>query len=178
MNFKSRLKSLSYWTLPPGIKDILISLYSKPVGNNDFDLEQTVLKELVAENSKFKNIHHGERCFILATGPSIKTQDLRYLQGELCIGVSQFFLHKDIKIISPKYHVLAPSHHPFNFDDLNKIFDGLMQSYSDGVTCFLGYTPYIYSPNSEAVFNQTTGLVSNNWTGIFTTQVGLSFHIK
>jgi hypothetical protein len=42
----------------------------------------------------------------------------------------------------------------------------------------VAYTPYIYSPNSEAVFNQTTGLVSNNWTGIFTTQVGLSFHIK
>ena len=42
----------------------------------------------------------------------------------------------------------------------------------------VGYTPYIYSPNSEAVINQTKGLVSNNWTGIFTTQVGLAFHIK
>ena len=42
----------------------------------------------------------------------------------------------------------------------------------------VGYTPYIYSPNSEAVINQTKGLVSNNWTGIFTTQVGLTFHIR
>ena len=42
----------------------------------------------------------------------------------------------------------------------------------------VGYTPYIYSPNSEAVINQTNWLVSNNWTGIFTTQVGLTFHIK
>ena len=41
-----------------------------------------------------------------------------------------------------------------------------------------GYTPYIYSPNSEAVINQTKGLVSNNWSGIFTSQVGLAFHIK
>ncbi|MDD1427164.1 hypothetical protein MEO94_22330 [Dolichospermum sp. ST_sed9] len=145
MNLKSTLKSLSYWTLPPGIKDTLVSIYSERVRNNDFDLERAVLKKLVAENSKFKNIHHGERCFILATGPSIKTQDLGCLQGELCIGVSQFFLYKDIKIISPKYHVLAPSHHPFNFDDLGKIFDGLMRSYGDDVTCFLGYTPYIFS---------------------------------
>lgn len=42
----------------------------------------------------------------------------------------------------------------------------------------VGYAPYIYSPNSEAVINQTKGLVSNNWTGIFTTQVGLTFHIR
>jgi hypothetical protein len=42
----------------------------------------------------------------------------------------------------------------------------------------VGYTPYIYSPNSEAVINQTKGLVSNNWSGIFTSQVGLAFHIK
>jgi hypothetical protein len=42
----------------------------------------------------------------------------------------------------------------------------------------VGYTPYIYSPNSEAVINQTKGLISNNWTGIFTTQIGLTFHIR
>jgi hypothetical protein len=42
----------------------------------------------------------------------------------------------------------------------------------------VGYTPYIYSPNSEAVINQTKELVSNNWTGIFSAQVGLTFHIR
>ena len=41
----------------------------------------------------------------------------------------------------------------------------------------VGYTPYIYSPNSEAVINQTKGLVSNDWNGIFTTQVGFTFHV-
>lgn len=145
MKLKSILKSLTYWTLPPGVKNTLVSIYSKRSTNSDFDLEQAALKKLSEENSKFKNVHHGKRCFILATGPSIKNQDLRQLQSELCIAVSQFFLHKHIKIISPKYHILAPSHHPFNFDDVNKIFDGLMQSYADNVTCFLGYTPYIYS---------------------------------
>jgi len=42
----------------------------------------------------------------------------------------------------------------------------------------VGYTPFIYSPNTEAVINQTKGLVSNNWAGIFTTQFGLTFHIR
>lgn len=42
----------------------------------------------------------------------------------------------------------------------------------------LGYTPYLYSPNTESVINQTKELVSKNWTGILTTQIGLSLHIK
>ena len=39
-------------------------------------------------------------------------------------------------------------------------------------------TPYLYSPNSEAVINQTKGLTIKNWTGILTTQIGLTFQIK
>lgn len=42
----------------------------------------------------------------------------------------------------------------------------------------IAYTPYLYSPNSEAVINQTKGLTSKNWTGILMTQIGLTFHIK
>jgi len=42
----------------------------------------------------------------------------------------------------------------------------------------IDYTPYFYSPNTEAVINQTKGLTSKNWTPILTTQVGLTFHIK
>lgn len=42
----------------------------------------------------------------------------------------------------------------------------------------LGYTPYLYSPNTEALINQTKGLLGKNWTGILTTQIGLTFHIR
>lgn len=42
----------------------------------------------------------------------------------------------------------------------------------------IGYTPYLYSPNTEAVINQTMGLTSKNWTDLLTTQIGLTFHIK
>lgn len=42
----------------------------------------------------------------------------------------------------------------------------------------IGYTPYLYSPNTETVINQTKGLTNKNWTGILTTQIGLTFHIK
>ena len=39
-------------------------------------------------------------------------------------------------------------------------------------------TPYFYAPYSEAVINQTMGLIENNWTGIVAAQIGLAFHIK
>ena len=42
----------------------------------------------------------------------------------------------------------------------------------------VAYTPYLYSPNTEAVINQTKSLTGENWTGILTTQIGLSFHIS
>ncbi len=42
---------------------------------------------------------------------------------------------------------------------------------------FLGinYAPYFFSPNTEAVINQTKSLISKNWVGIFNAQLGVSF---
>ena len=39
-------------------------------------------------------------------------------------------------------------------------------------------TPYFYSPNTEAVINQTKGLTSKSSTAIFSAQMGMAFHIK
>lgn len=40
----------------------------------------------------------------------------------------------------------------------------------------VGCAPYFYSPNNEAVINQTKTLVVNHWPGLFTTQIGIAFH--
>lgn len=37
----------------------------------------------------------------------------------------------------------------------------------------VGYTPYLFSPNTEAVINQTRGLAAPNFTDVFSSQVGL-----
>lgn len=42
----------------------------------------------------------------------------------------------------------------------------------------LGYTPYLYSPNTEAVINQTKGLAGKPGTGILTAQAGLALRLK
>jgi hypothetical protein len=42
----------------------------------------------------------------------------------------------------------------------------------------VGYTPYLFSPNTEAVINQTRGLVAPNFTDVFSTQVGLKVRLR
>jgi hypothetical protein len=41
-------------------------------------------KELFEPLKQFKGIHEGERCFIVATGPSLTIDDVNKLKGEIC----------------------------------------------------------------------------------------------
>ncbi|MFH1727662.1 MAG: 6-hydroxymethylpterin diphosphokinase MptE-like protein [Pseudomonadota bacterium] len=135
-------KKIANWTIPPNVYSLLKQTKSEI--SSRFFMPNEV-KKLFNLNKKFKNIHKGKRCFILATGPSINKQDLKILQDEICISVSYFFLHKDIKYINPAYHVEAPNHHPFDFEAFDKIFAGIKKNYTDKTTCFFGYKPYKYS---------------------------------
>lgn len=65
-------------------------------------------QHLFDKNEKLKNIHTGDRCFVIATGPSLKEQDLTLLKDEITIGVSGLYAHKDIKVFNPKYYVSTP----------------------------------------------------------------------
>ena len=42
----------------------------------------------------------------------------------------------------------------------------------------IGYTPYLYSPNTEAVINQTTELITPSFTGAFTSQIGVKVRVR
>lgn len=60
--------------------------------------------QILASNKKYKDLHCGERVFILCCGPSINQLDLQKLIHEKTIAVSDFFLHRDYKKIAPKYY--------------------------------------------------------------------------
>lgn len=76
------------------------------------DLMHPNLMKLVKKNSLLKDKGVGKRAFLIATGPSIKNQDLSLLKGEDCFTVSNVFLHENIKSINPKFHFFAPYHKP------------------------------------------------------------------
>ena len=101
-------KKLAYWVIPPGVQDILGSCLLR---NCDDPKEQADPEKqaILNRNKKFLNKHRGQRCFVLATGPSIREQDLRPLQNEWCIAVSEFYKHEHYSFIKPAYYAFAPT---------------------------------------------------------------------
>lgn len=96
-------KVAAHWVLPPGILALLRShLMVKSLTPEE--------RAILRKNRTLNNRHAGERCFILATGPSIKQQDLKLLRGETCIALSNFFVHQDYSVIKPRYYCVAGYH--------------------------------------------------------------------
>lgn len=58
---------------------------------------------------KFKNIHQGKRCFIVATGPSLKVEDLDKLHanGDICISMNRIFNIFDRTKWRPDYYLIG-----------------------------------------------------------------------
>ena len=71
----------------------------------------------------FKNMHKGERCFIIGTGPSINNTNLDLLQNEICFGVNTLYRGYDkIKTRCQYYAVSDPyvwQHHWKNIEQLD-----------------------------------------------------------
>lgn len=65
--------------------------------------------ELVALNRKklrkYSNYHRGERCFILANGPSLNQVNLSLLQNEITFGLNRIYLLFDKVNFRPTYYV-------------------------------------------------------------------------
>lgn len=55
--------------------------------------------------STYKNIHLGERCFIIGNGPSIKITDLSLLRDEYTFGMNRIYLLFDELNFLPSYYV-------------------------------------------------------------------------
>lgn len=62
---------------------------------------------LIQNNQKFKNIHCGQRCFILGNGPSVKSENLELLKDEYVFTVNQAARMPDFKSLRTNYHFWA-----------------------------------------------------------------------
>lgn len=74
-------------------------------------------RRLMKENEKFRNIHQGERCFILGTGPSLKELDPKLLSNEITFGVNYLYKGKIVDELEPQYYCLYDEN--FYFKHLN-----------------------------------------------------------
>lgn len=55
---------------------------------------------------KFKDIHKGQRCFIVANGPSLKNTDLSLLKNEITMGMNRIYLSAEQNGFMPTYIVV------------------------------------------------------------------------
>lgn len=53
---------------------------------------------------KYKNKHYGERCFLIANGPSLKVADLELLKEETCFGCNKIYYLYDKTSWRPNYY--------------------------------------------------------------------------
>jgi hypothetical protein len=96
-------------------EDSVLTDYIPPfLSRNLFDLVAYIKfflypqKESLRKNCELQNYGKNKKAFVLATGPSLKLENLKLLQGQDCFSVSNFFLHDDISIVQPKFHFFVP----------------------------------------------------------------------
>lgn len=95
---------IEQWLLSPGLRQKLTMTKARL----KLVLKSADDKRLLAETKQCKDRHPGSRCFILGGGSSIKSQDIKQLEGEIVLSVSNTFVHPDFQRIKPHYH-LVPS---------------------------------------------------------------------
>lgn len=126
MEYREKIKNLPF----AGKK--LVSLYSWYLRLRN----QRFLKK----NLELKNKFAGKRCFVIATGPSIKEQNLKQLAGQPSISVSNFFLHPDFNIIKPAYHLFVPSHPPVTIEQYGAVFKDAEAHFPSGQNILISIT--------------------------------------
>ena len=62
---------------------------------------------------KYKNLHEGKRCFVVATGPSLTINDLEKLKGEICFSMNSIINSFDKTTWRPRYYGITDDI-PFN----------------------------------------------------------------
>lgn len=115
----SRLKNYNIVSseeeLPKSVKKILISIASEePVISkldkiDIFDFSNVFTEQWHPELKQFHNIHKDKRCFIVATGPSLKIEDLDCLKRhhEICISMNKIFYSFDETEWRPDYYTVS-----------------------------------------------------------------------
>ena len=117
-------------------------------------------RQILQNNAVYKNIHKGERCFILCSGPSINELDLKKLKDEKCISCSRHHQHPDYAIYAPQYHCVpqVTTQHNINEDLALQLFEETDQ-YIGKATLFAHTDDYAFIQNKGLFSGRTVRFV-------------------
>lgn len=103
-------------------------------------------KDLVKKNVELHGLHTGNRCFILGSGPSIKTEDLKPLKNEIVFALNNFYVHNDFQTIMrgdvPKYYMTAPIHRPQTENEWKSWFEDMEKNMPRNTIMLFGLDGY------------------------------------
>lgn len=104
------MAKLDFWSFMVIKDDILLSFINF-ISNYRFLNPRFVIRFFETKNqfSKLKQLNNSKEVFIILNGPSLKDQKLYKLDGKELIFVNRGFLHKDYKLLKPKYHIFIDS---------------------------------------------------------------------
>ncbi|MCX6189339.1 MAG: hypothetical protein NTW54_07035 [Bacteroidetes bacterium] len=97
----------------------------------------------INKNSRFRNIHHGKRCFIIGSGPSMASLDISALANEHVIALNSFFLNPQCNQVleqsmPEKYYLAPPNHAPQTEDNWTQTLRKMQEEIVHPVSMFLG----------------------------------------
>ncbi len=81
----------------------------------------------VRQNAEIEGRHRGRRAFIVATGPSLKQQDLAPLADEITFGMNAFYRHPILDTWSPDYYLVTDGLFFDGSDGSRAFFEGLTE---------------------------------------------------
>jgi len=88
-------------------------------------------RKYLLSNGRLRNLHKGNRCFILLNGPSVKSFDVSKLSNEFVIATNYFYKTDFCDIVRPTYYCVADSSFFTNNDSEDNVNDLLEKcSYS------------------------------------------------
>jgi hypothetical protein len=99
MKMHEILRAAADWVLPPKVERLMRRSAERLFAGS------------LAANHALHNRHAGEkRCFVIGSGPSLKTQDLSLLANEYTIAANSFYKHPDAPKVGLKYLCIGDPH--------------------------------------------------------------------
>lgn len=86
------------WLIPPGVLRTISRI------RQQCSLIRQNSSAILSENARFCDIHTGKRCFVIGNGPSLNSQNLSLLKGEITYTCNAFYLHPILSQWQPTYH--------------------------------------------------------------------------
>ena len=96
------MKAFNFWDFKISSDDYLYVL-----ANFIYRLKQRKLKSILKKNIALKNSDVNKKAYIILSGPSLKTQEIAKLKGEILFFVNRGYKHPDYSLLQPKYHVIV-----------------------------------------------------------------------